>query len=489
MPARSAHKESNQCSVVILAAGQGKRMRSQLPKVLHPLAGKPMIMHVLRQVAHAVPGANVAIIVGHGREQVEAAIRADSVNQELKIEFVVQPAQNGTGDAAKCALDSPWGKARCEEKANILILPGDLPLIPQELVRAMALPLGRNDAVRLLTCDLPNPTGYGRVVRRSSKGPVLRIVEERDSNEREKLIREVAASIYLFQSGFLRFGLDRIRNKNAQGEYYLTDLIELSAKSRKKIDILKWTDPGDLRGINDRWELSEARRFLNDRLVRHWAKQGVDIIDPTTTWLDQDVQIEEDVTIFPGCRIEGTTRLAQGSKVGPNAVLSNAVIGKKSEIRTGTVVVDSSVGSGTSVGPYAHLRPESSIGDGCKIGNFVELKKTHVGPKTSIAHLSYLGDAEVGSGVNIGCGFITCNFDGRVIDGQRKHRTVIEDDVFVGSDCHAVAPIRISKGAFIASGSTITENVDGDAMAIARARQVNKPGYARKLRSGRDEGK
>jgi bifunctional UDP-N-acetylglucosamine pyrophosphorylase/glucosamine-1-phosphate N-acetyltransferase len=400
----------------------------------------------------------------------------------MKVSFIHQETQRGTGDAARAAMDSPWGQQVARDSSSVMVLPGDLPLIPSELVRQLAEPLGKSEAVRLLSCELPNPTGYGRVVRRGKTGPVLRIVEEKDANLREKQIHEVGASIYLFQTIFLKSGLHRITDKNAQKEYYLTDLLGLASRAKKKIDTLKWEAHEDLRGINDPWELSEARILMNKRTLRKWAERGTNFIDISGTWIDTSVQLDEEVMIHSGVILRGSTRIKKGSVIGPRAVLQDMEIGEDVHIKTGTVGESSRVEAGASIGPYAHLRPGSVVGAKAKIGNFVELKKSKIGEGTSIAHLSYVGDAEVGRDVNIGCGFVTCNYDGRVIDGERKHRTVIEDEVFLGSDCQTIAPVRIGKGAYVASGSTITQNVEPGAMAIARSRQVNKPGYAQKLK-------
>lgn len=484
-------KEKMQSSmgVMILGAGLGKRMRSALPKVLHLLGGSPMLFHILSGVKKVSPQAAIGIVVGYGRELVEAAVRGQSDFSNLNITFIHQSEQKGTGHAARCAMDSEWGKNQVRAKSNILVLPGDLPLLPPELVEQMLQPLGKSQLMRLLTCELPDPTGYGRVVRKGKNGAVLRIVEQKDATDREKLIREVGASIYLFQSAFLSSGLQRISNKNAQGEYYLTDLVAQASRSSHastrgsaKIDILKWSHPEDLRGVNDPWELAQAAKILNERVLKYWATQGVRWEDPASTWVDCSVQFEGVATVFPGAVLRGRTWIGSGAMIGPHVVLNDMVIGKEAHIKAGTVGESSRIDERAQVGPYAHLRPESYVGIEAKIGNFVELKKAQVGSKTSVAHLSYLGDAEVGSRVNIGCGFVTCNFDGRVIEGQRKHKTVIEDDAFIGSDCQAVAPVRIGQGAYVASGSTITENVESEALAIARTRQVNKPGYARKLK-------
>ncbi len=417
-----------------------------------------MVLQLLHQVRQALPDAPVAVVVGHGRDQVEAAIRADADLAGLDLHFVHQQEQRGTGHAARCAMESEWGEKVLTKKCPVLVLPGDLPLISAELLRQVSDTLGRSSAMRILSCVLDHPTGYGRIVRRGKVGPVLRIVEEKDASTREKQIQEVGTSIYLFQAGFLRQGLGRLSTKNAQNEFYLTDLVSQASRAGRKVEVLTWGESGDLRGVNDPWELSQASRALNQRIVMGWAKNGVRFLAPECTWVDSSVRFEGSAEVQPNVILKGST-----------------VVGEGAVLKAGTIVEDSRVGAGAQVGPYAHLRPGSNVGEQCKVGNFVELKKARLGRKTSVAHLSYLGDAEVGERVNIGCGFVTCNYDGRT-----KNLTVIEDDVFLGSDCQAVAPVRIGKGAYIASGSTITEDVEPGSLAIARSRQVNKSGYAKK---------
>ncbi len=459
-------------------------MRSPLPKVLHEVAGQPLLFHILDQVVKAAPLAEIGVVVGHARETVESAVRANERYRGAKITFLHQAEQLGTGHAARSAMETPWGDLLVKRKATVLVLPGDLPLIPERLVTEMIEPLGASTAMRLLTCELADPSGYGRVVRRGKQGGVLRIVEEKDANQREKAIDEVAASIYSFQGVFLRSSLQKLRNRNAQGEYYLTDLVAMASGAKKKIDVLAWSTCDDLRGINDPWELALANRIYQERLGRHWAREaGVQFRDPWTTQIDAHASIGEGAVVGPGACIFGTTEIGAGARIDAHVVLRDSKIGARAHIKAGTVIESSTVSIEASVGPYAHLRPDSHVGAKAKIGNFVELKKARVGAGTSVAHLSYLGDATVGERVNIGCGFVTCNFDGRVIDGKRKHETIIEDEAFIGSDCQTIAPVRVGKGAYVASGSTITHDVESGALAIARARQVNKPGYAEKLKN------
>jgi bifunctional UDP-N-acetylglucosamine pyrophosphorylase/glucosamine-1-phosphate N-acetyltransferase len=473
--------------VLVLAAGLGKRMRSPLPKVLHEMSGKPILFHILKQVRDVLPHASVGIVVGHAKEQVEAYVRQETELNGLDISFIFQPEQRGTGHAARCAMDSAWGDAAVRAKSPLLILPGDFPLLSARLIQEMSHSLGKSESLRLLTCELPDPFGYGRVVRKSKMGPVLKIVEEKDAKPKEKLIQEVATSIYLFDSAFLQDALQKLSTNNAQGEYYLTDVISVAAKKKKRIHVLTWKDTDDLRGVNDLWELSQANQIMNQRILRQWMRSGVKVIAPSTTFVDSSVVLAEGVTLSPGVMLSGKTRIGKGTRVDSNVVLKDVIVGESVHLKAGTVAEQSQIESHALVGPYAHLRPESSVGKNAKIGNFVELKKAKIGEDSSVAHLSYLGDAVVGQRVNIGCGFVTCNFDGRVVNGERKHRTVIEDDVFLGSDCQIIAPVTIGQGAYVASGSTITEDVPPRALAIARARQVIKTDYALKLRPAKEE--
>ncbi len=471
-----------QSSVVILAAGLGKRMNSSLPKVLIPVCGRPMIFQILDRLSAVSPASRVAIVVGHQKELVINAVRAQGY--PMPIAFVEQAEQKGTGHAAKCAMESEWGRLAVEKNESVLVLPGDLPLITAGLLKEMLEPLKRGTALRVLTAVLPDPSGYGRIVRRGKSGPVLRIVEEKDANAREKQIREVGVSIYSFQAKFLASGVASLQNRNAQKEYYLTDLVGIAASKKRSMEALVWDSPEDVRGVNNPYELSLAAGILNSRVIRDHAVNGVRFVDLSSCRIEPTVTIEKDVTVYPGAILEGKTRIGSGTVIGPNVFLRNVVVGAGCEIKAGTVAEESEIGNGVNLGPYAHLRPGSIVRDQAKIGNFVELKKSVIGEKTAISHLSYVGDAEVGARVNIGCGFVTCNYDGRVIDGSRKHKTVIEDDVFVGSDCQAVAPVTLKRGSFVASGSTITEDVEEGALAIARSRQVTKPGYAKKLKAG-----
>lgn len=479
-------KRSSTIAAVVLAGGGGTRMRSSLPKVLHPVAGRPILHQILSVLHEALPlSAPIAVVVPPkataAGQAVIAAVESFSVGREIR--WIEQREPRGTGDAFRSVLESPWGRDKLQGDRICAVFPGDFPLMPADLVRALAEPMNKNSPVRLVTCEMPDPTTYGRVIRKGKNGgPVQKITEEKDASSKEKKIREVAVSIYAFEARFAREQIGKLNTRNAQKEFYLTDLIALAAKARKKIDVLSWPDWKELRGVNNQWELAQASRELNERILKSWSERGVRFIDPMTTWVESTVELGAEVVIHPGTSLSGVTRVASGAEIGPHASLQNVTVGERTRVKQGVVAIDSVMGADCQVGPYVHLRPGSHLAEKAKLGNFVELKNTRIGASTSVAHLSYLGDAEVGERVNIGCGFVTCNFDGRVIEGQRKHKTVIEDDVFMGSDCQTIAPVRVGKGAYVASGSTVTENVEPGALAIARSRQVNKPGYARKLK-------
>jgi len=481
---KKKHKNSGIVSaVLVLAAGQGKRMKSDLPKVLHLITGRPLIFHILDRIRESLPrNTPVAVLVGHEKEKVEAAIRSEERYSEMQITFVTQENQLGTGDAVRSAMESEWGQQVLKTKRPLLVLPGDVPMMTGAMVAGMGAPLNDKIALRLLTTKVPDPKGYGRVLR--TAGKVKKIVEEKDTTSKEKNISEVAMSIYLFDSSFLASGLKKLKPKNTQQEFYLTDLVQqaAAAKGKSKIEVYEWRCFEDLLGVNDQYQLSQMNKAMNHRNVKYWALSGVRILDIDSVWIDSGVVIQPGVALYQGVILTGRTVIGRNTVVGPRVVLHHVEVGEEVELKLGTSVEISLIDAGAVIGPYARIRPNSVIGEGSKIGNFVELKKTRIGKETSIAHLSYLGDAEVGDRVNIGCGFVTCNFDGRVIDGERKHKTKIGDDVFIGSDCQTVAPVEIGRGSYVASGSTITENVEPDSLAIARSRQVNKKGYAAKLR-------
>jgi bifunctional UDP-N-acetylglucosamine pyrophosphorylase/glucosamine-1-phosphate N-acetyltransferase len=338
----------------------------------------------------------------------------------------------------------------------------------------------------VLTCNLENPKGYGRILR-DTAGKFLEIVEDKDCLDSQREITEVNGGVYIFSYKYLLETINSLQNNNAKNEYYLTDLVKIANQQNLKANAFKAEDQDTLFGVNDRAQLAEAGMKIFKRKARELALSGVTIIDPQSTYIEKEVQIGSNSVIYPNTYIEGQTVIGSNVVIDINCRIINSEIGNGCIIKSSSYLDNSKVSDGATLGPFVHFRPGSEVGKFCKIGNFVEIKKSKIGDKTNAAHLSYIGDAEIGSNVNIGCGFITCNFDGRVINGERKHKTIIGDDVFMGSDCQAVAPIKIGKGSFIASGSTITEEVPEDSFAIARTKQITKKGYAKKYRNPKSD--
>jgi bifunctional UDP-N-acetylglucosamine pyrophosphorylase/glucosamine-1-phosphate N-acetyltransferase len=459
--------------VVILAAGKGTRMKSAQPKVLHRLAGRPIIEHVLRTV-DTLSAASTTIVVGHGAEAVRAAL-----SSRPHLQFVVQSPQLGTGHALIQTRPVLAGKT-----GTVLLLYADVPLLQAAtLQRLLETHHAARAAATVLTVELDDPYGYGRIVRDRS-GKIVRIVEERDASSEERAIREVNSGIYAFAPAPLFESLDSLAADNAQGEYYLTDLVGIYRRRNLRVETLLLERPDELRGVNSRADLADLSRVLRTRKNHALMMDGVTIEDPSNTYVDEDVVVGMDTVIAPGAVLEGQTRVGRGCRIGPGVRLTNATIADEVTVLDRSVIVESTVASGAAIGPFAHLRPQSNVGEHARIGNFVELKKTTMGKGSKANHLAYLGDATIGDAVNIGAGTITCNYD-----GTSKHPTVIEDEVFIGSDSQLIAPVRVGKGAYVAAGSSITADVPPDALAISRGRQENKPGWvsarrARKLPEG-----
>jgi len=453
--------------VVILAAGKGTRMKSAQPKVLHRLAGRPIIEHVLRTV-DALAAASTTIVVGHGADAVTSAL-----SSRPHLQFVVQAPQLGTGHALIQTRPSLAGKT-----GTVLLLYADVPLLhASTLQRLLETHHAARAAATVLTVELDDPYGYGRIVRDRS-GKIVRIVEERDASSEERAIREVNSGIYAFAPAPLFESLDSLAADNAQGEYYLTDLVSIYRRRNLRVETLLLERPDELRGVNSRADLADLGRVLRARKNHALMLDGVTIEDPANTYIDEDVVVGMDTVIAPGAVLEGQTRVGRGCRIGPGVRLTNAAIADEVTVLDRSVIVDSTVATGAQIGPFAHLRPQSNVGEHARIGNFVELKKTTMGTGSKANHLAYLGDATIGDGVNIGAGTITCNYD-----GVGKHPTVIEDGVFIGSDTQLIAPVRVGKGAYVAAGSSITADVPPDALAISRGRQENKPGWVSKRRA------
>jgi bifunctional UDP-N-acetylglucosamine pyrophosphorylase/glucosamine-1-phosphate N-acetyltransferase len=444
--------------VVVLAAGKGTRMKSSRAKVLHPLAGRPLIEHVLRTV-DTLKAETTVLVIGHGADDVRTAL-----SHRPDLEFAVQSPQLGTGHALLQAEPVLAGKS-----GTVLLLYADVPLLEAAtLSRLLETHTSARAAATVLTTVVSDPYGYGRMVRDES-GRVVRIVEERDASGEERAIKEINSGIYAFALERLFASLHSLATDNAQGEYYLTDLVAMYHQQKRRVETLCLEHPEELRGVNTRIDLAELSAILRARKNRAVMLGGATLEDPASAVIDDEVTIGSDTTIGRGVALEGKTTIGAGCRIQANVRLTNATIGDAVTILDHSVIVDSTVESGAAVGPFAHVRPGSVIQSDARVGNFVELKKTRLGKGSKANHLAYLGDATIGERVNVGAGTITCNYD-----GQHKHPTVIEDGVFIGSDSQLVAPVTIGKGAYVAAGSSITKDVPAGALGIARGRQENK---------------
>ena len=448
---------------IILAAGKGTRMKSKLPKVLHKVGGQPMVAHVLTAAQEAGAEQKV-VVVGFGAEKVEEFI-AD------KAKIVVQKEQLGTGHAVlqtKAVLGSTQGTA--------LILCGDTPLLEgAELKKFYEAHVKAGAAVSVLTAETANPFGYGRILR-DAKGQVTGIVEEKDATAEQKQIHEINTGIYCAQLPLMFELLATLSNNNAQGEYYLTDILTKCQAQGKLICGIKTQDFDMVMGINSRKQMSVAEGIMRQRVLDKLMDAGVTIMDPASTFIEKTVEIGSDTISYPYTWLEGQTKIGEDCKIGPSTRLTNVEVGNNVTMQF-TYGHECKVENDVTMGPYVHLRPDTVLHDKVKIGNFVEVKNSVVGKGTKLPHLSYIGDSDLGSGINMGCGCITVNYD-----GKKKHRTTIEDDAFVGCNSNLVAPVKVGKGSYIAAGSTITKDVPADALGVGRGRQVNIEGWAEKFR-------
>lgn len=447
---------------VVLAAGQGTRMKSKLYKVLHPVCGMPMVEHVVNNV-NELGVEQIVTVVGHGAEKVKEQLGGKS-------SYALQEEQLGTAHAVQQAAAEIEGL-----EGTTLVICGDTPLIRHETMQALLDHHRESEAkATILTAIAEDPTGYGRVIR-DGEGSVSKIVEQKDASSDELNVKEINTGTYCFDNKALFEALKQVSNDNAQGEYYLPDVIEILQKQDETVAAYATDSFDETLGVNDRVALAEAERLMRIRIARKHMKNGVSIIDPASSYISAEAEIGRDTVIQPNVMIEGASRIGEDCLIGPNSHIVNSSVGDRTVVHS-SVVLDSSVGSDTSVGPYAHIRPQSNLGDKVKIGNFVEVKKANFGNGSKVSHLSYIGDAEVGTDVNIGCGTITVNYD-----GKNKHLTTIEDNSFIGCNSNLIAPVTIGKGSYVAAGSTISKDVPGDSLAIARVRQENKEGYVKKL--------
>ncbi len=445
---------------MILAAGQGTRMKSRLPKVLHRIAGRPMVEYALRS-ARSVNPATVTLVVGHQAD----AVRAQLANHE-GLQFAVQQPQLGTAHALQQAEPVLAGRS-----GTLILLSGDVPLLSSAtLQRLLQTHTAANAAATVVTAMVDRPYGYGRIVR--AGGHLARIVEERDASPTERAIKEINSGIYAFDLAPLWESLRSIASKNAQGEFYLTDLVAIYHRRKLPVETLVLESVHETRGINSRSELAEVSKIVRQTKNEELMAAGVTIIDPGTTYIEQDVIVGADTVIHPGVILEGHTRIGAACEIHANVRIVDSEVADHVTINNFCLIVGTRVADGASVGPFAHLRPDTVVGEGARIGNFVELKKTTLGRGSKANHLSYLGDATIGANVNVGAGTITCNYD-----GERKHPTTIEDGAFIGSDSQLIAPVKVGKGAYVAAGSSITEDVPPGALGIARGRQTNVEGW------------
>jgi bifunctional UDP-N-acetylglucosamine pyrophosphorylase / glucosamine-1-phosphate N-acetyltransferase len=442
--------------IVVLAAGQGKRMRSQVPKVLHPLAGRPLLAHSLA-AARALAPRKVVLVHGHGAERVRAAFAQE------ELEWVLQAEQLGTGHAVQQAMP------RISPEAEVLIVYADVPLVRAETLRRLVD--AARDGVAVLTAEVPDPTGYGRIVRSSAQS-IARIVEHKDASAEELAVREINAGFMAMSARRLAGWLGKLTNRNAQKEYYLTDVVTLAVGEGLAVRAVKVDDPWEVAGVNSKRELADLERHYQRTQAQRLLEESVTLADPARIDVRGELACGTDVEIDINCVFEGKVTLADGVRIGPNCVLRNVSVGAGSEVLAFSHLEDSQVGARCRLGPYARLRPGTSLAEDVHVGNFVEVKASRVGKGSKANHLSYIGDAEIGANVNVGAGTITCNYD-----GASKNRTIIEDDCFIGSDTTLVAPVRIARGSYIGAGSTISKDTPAGQLTVARGRQVSVPSW------------
>jgi bifunctional UDP-N-acetylglucosamine pyrophosphorylase / glucosamine-1-phosphate N-acetyltransferase len=452
--------------IVVLAAGKGTRMKSEVPKVLHRIAGLTLIDHVLR-IASALNPSSTTIVVGHAGNLVR-----DHLAPHSHLEFVVQEPQLGTGHAL--LQTAPVLRGR---QGTVLLLSGDVPLLSSRtLERLIATHRETRAFATVLTALIDRSYGYGRIVR--TQGRITRIVEEKDASRVQREIKEINSGIYAFNVEPLFDSLEQIGSDNAQDEYYLPDLIGIYRRRRKVVSTFTIDNASEIRGINSRSELAEVSTMVRQQKNEELMAAGVTLIDPATTYIDVDVEIAPDTVIYPCVFIEGSTRIGAACEIHAGSRIVNSTLGDRVVIRNHSVIAEATIASGASVGPFAHLRPGADVGSEAHVGNYVELKNAKLGARSKANHLTYLGDATIGANVNVGAGTITCNYDGRT-----KNRTVIEDGAFIGSDTTLVAPVRVGQNAYVGAGSTITDDVPAGALGIARGRQEVKEGWVQRRSS------
>ncbi|MBV8629306.1 MAG: bifunctional UDP-N-acetylglucosamine diphosphorylase/glucosamine-1-phosphate N-acetyltransferase GlmU [Silvibacterium sp.] len=450
-------------AIVIMAAGKGTRLKSRRAKVLHEIGGRPLLRHVIASASQIVSPSDIYVIVGHQAGAVEAAVK------DAGVRFIHQQEQRGTGHAVQTAAEA------VRQYEHLLVLSGDVPLLKPETIAALRdFHIAQQAAMTILTAAPANPTGYGRVLRKSPGSPEVKaIVEQKALTPEQHGEREINSGIYGFRTGPLFEHISKLKTDNAHGEYYLTDMATLLADAGERVVALEASNPIEVLGANTIAEMMDLDRELRLDTARRLMARGVTIFRPETTVIDSTVEIGPDTVIEPFVQLLGETKIGKDCRIRSYSVIENSMLADNVLVRQACIIVSAHIEIGALIGPFTHLRPESHIGEGAHIGNFVEVKKTRIGKGSKANHLAYLGDSEIGSGTNIGAGTITCNYD-----GVNKHRTLIGDGVFVGSNATLVAPVEIGNGAYVAAGSAITESVPQNALAIGRSRQTNKPDWA-----------
>ncbi|HXW93779.1 MAG TPA: bifunctional UDP-N-acetylglucosamine diphosphorylase/glucosamine-1-phosphate N-acetyltransferase GlmU [Terriglobales bacterium] len=472
---RGAAGHEGRLAIAIMAAGKGTRLKSKLPKVLHEVGGKPLLGHVVRAATQVVPAHDVYAIIGHEADRVRHSVA------HCGIHFLLQKEQRGTGHALMVAREA------LETYHQVIVLSGDAPLItPETITRLSDFHGSQRSAMTILTAVLADPTGYGRVIRKPESGDeVQAVVEEKSATAKQKKINEINSGFYAFSVRALYHYIDRLTNHNPHGEFYLTDMAAILRQARERVLALRARDPDEVLGGNTRAELADIDQRMRLAKCQALMAEGVTIFHPGAAIIDPEVEVGPDTVVEPFVELLGTTRIGSDCRISSYCVVRDSIIGDGTVLRPGCILEQARVSARATLGPYSHLRPGSEIGEGAHLGNFVETKKVRLGKGSKANHLTYLGDAEIGEGVNIGAGTITCNYD-----GVHKHTTVIEDGVFVGSDATLVAPVHLGKGAYVGAASCITEDVPADALAIARGRQMVKEGWAKQRReSQRDRAK
>ena len=464
-PSPKLNPQETRTAIAIMAAGKGTRLKSKQPKVLHQVGGKPLLAHVIYAAKQVVPATDIYVIVGHDADKVRESV------QQTGVQFVRQEPQRGTGHALMCAAPV------LKKYDQVIVLSGDAPLITAEtILRLRDFHQQKKAAMTILSAQLEDPTGYGRLIRTGGRSSEVKsVVEEKSASPAQKKIREINSGFYAFSTKPLFENIERLKTDNPHGEYYLTDMAAVLRKSKERVAAIETRNPAEILGSNTRAEIVDLDRKLRLEKCLKLMSEGVTIFYPDSCVIDWDVEVGTDTIIEPFVQLLGKTRIGSDCRIRSYSVIQNSQIGDEVLIKPGCVLDEAAVSNGAILGPFSHLRPGSEIGEGAHVGNFVETKKIRLGRKSKANHLTYLGDAEIGDGVNIGAGTITCNYD-----GINKYKTIIEDGSFIGSDATLVAPVTIGRGAYVAAASCITQDVPADSLALARAQQIVKEGWAKR---------